>query len=262
MRKKPSFSLSMSSALFIVSSLFALVATLFLTPIAVAAGSPVIFDFDTGTPSLILRQNTPLNQASGGLTANFSSVSDPNKFSVQSIQTNPNIQLSKFSGNYMYDNVPLVGDSIDIKFSVPLTSINFTFTTFEFHGPTGQEPSNMTLTAYLDSNASLTTWLNSTYLPPVGSAIARGVWPINDTYPQGTLLFNSSQQFNLVRIQLPYQGPTGAVGFAFDNVIATPFNVIPEFSPAIMLSLLIAGTFLGLMFARKRTPKTSAITLL
>ncbi len=234
--------------------------TSFLTAVAFAAGSPVIFDFDTSTPSLILRQNTPLSQTSGGVTANFTSISDPNKFSVQNIQTNPNIQLSQFSGKYMYDNVPLTGDSVDVKFSVPLTSINFTFATFEFHGPTGQEPSNMTLTAYLDSNASLVTWLNSTYLPPVGSAIARGVWPVNDTYPQGTLLFNSTQQFTLVRIQLPYQGPTGAVGFAFDNVIATPFNVVPEFSPAVMFSLLLAGTVVAAILARKRNAKASIFT--
>ncbi len=260
MRNRRSYNRQIVLAMLVGCSII-LANSLLLTSVAVAAGSPVVFDFDTGTPSLILRQNTPLGQTSGGLTANFTSVSDPNKFSVQSVQTNPNIQLAQLPGKYMYDNVPLAGDSIDVKFSVPLTSINFTFATFEFHGPTGQEPSNMTLTAYLDSNASLTTWLNSTNLPPVGSAITHGVWPINDTYPQGTLLFNSTQQFNLVRIQCPYQGPTGAVGFALDNVIATPFNVIPEFPPGIMLSLLVSGTFVAVIIARKRAPKTSTFTM-
>ena len=260
MRKKYRSLLSMFSTLFAVCLLLVLAIALALTPIALAAASSVTFDFDTGTPALILRQNTPMNQTSGGMTAYFRSISDPNKFSVQSILTNPNIQLSQFSGYYMYDNSPLAGDSIDIKFSVSLSDVNFTFATFEFHGPPGQEPSNMTLTAYLDSNASLLPWLNSTYLPPVGSAIARGVWPTNDTYPQGTLLFNSSQPFNLVRIQFPYQGPNVSVGFAFDNVIATPFNVIPEFSPAIMLSLLISSTALLVLVAKKRVFKTSVET--
>ncbi len=250
--------LRLLSTAFAIGLLLVLSTGLICAPqFAFAAASPVTFDFDTGTPSLILRQNTPLSQTSGGMTAYFTSVSDPNKYSVQSIFTNPNIQLSRFSGNYLYDNSPLVGDSMDIKFNASLSSINFTFATFEFHGPTGQAPSNITLTAYLDSNASLLPWLNSTFLPPVGNMSVHGVWMSNDTYPQGTMLFNSTQPFNLVRIQLPYQGPEGAVGFAIDNVIATSFNIVPEFSPAVMLTVLVATTvLLGLVskgqFMRKR----------
>jgi hypothetical protein len=226
---------------------------------AFAAVSPVTFDFDTGTPSLIPRQNTPLNQTSGGMTARFTSVSDPNKFSVQSILTNPNIQLSRFSGNYLYDNSPFAGDSMDIKFSVPLSAVNFTFATFEFHGPTGQAPSNITLTAYLDSNVSLTPWLNSTYLAPVGNMSVHGDWFSSDTYPQGTMLFNITQPFNLVRIQLPYQGPEGAVGFALDNVVAVDFSAVPEFSPVVMLMLLVVNTVVLVVIARKRGFRLSAV---
>ena len=262
MRKKHRSSLSVFSTLFAVCLLLVLAAALAFTPIAFAAASTVTFDFDTGAPTLVPRQNTPVNQTFGGMTAYFSSISGPNKFSVQNILTNPNIQLSQLQGMYMYDNTPSTGDSVDIKFSVPLSSINFTFATFEFHGPVGQDPSNMTLTAYLDSNASLLPWLNSTYLPPVGSVIARGVWPTNDSYPQGTLLFNSTQQFNLVRIQLPYQGPNGAVGFAFDNVIATTLNEIPEFTPAIVLTLLIANTALVMLIAKKKGFKTKVATII
>ncbi len=249
------------SLLRLLSTVLAIVLLLVLSTVlicgprfAFAATSPVTFDFDTSTPALVIGQNTPLSQSSGGMTAYFTSVSDPNKFSVQSLFTNPNIQLSKFSGRYLYDNSPVYGDSIDIKFNSTLSSINFTFATFEFHGPTGQDPSNMTLTAYLDSNTSLVPWQNTTYLPPVGSIIGHGVWPINDTYPQGTLFFNSSQPFNLVRIQCPYQGMYTAVGFAVDNVVAVDFNIVPEFSLAIMFAVLISAAFLVLVAKKKIIP--------
>ena len=89
--------------------------------------------------------------------------------------------------------------------------------------------------------------------------IARGVWPTNDTYPEGVLTFNSTQQFNLVRIQLPYQGPNGAVGFALDTVVATAFNVIPEFSPALLLSLLLANTALVILIIKKKLLKPHSL---
>ncbi len=255
MRAKCGSLLRLISRILAIVSLLVLSSALILGPhFAFAATAPVTFDFDTGTPALVIGQNTPLSQSSGGMTAYFTSVSDPNKFSVQSLFTNPNIQLSKFSSRYLYDNSPVYGDSIDIKFNSTLTSINFTFATFEFHGPTGQDPSNMTLTAYLDSNTSLVPWQNTTYLPPVGSIIGHGVWPTNDTYPQGTLFFNSSQPFNLVRIQCPYQGMYTAVGFAIDNVVATDFNIIPEFSSTIMFALLMSAAFLVLVAKKKIIP--------
>ncbi len=64
---KGAFGLDMSifSKALTVCLVFVLAMTLLLTVVAFAAGSPVIFDFDTGTPSLTLRQNTPLGQTSG-----------------------------------------------------------------------------------------------------------------------------------------------------------------------------------------------------
>ena len=251
--------LRLLSTVFVIGLLLILSTALICAPrFAFAAVSPVTFDFDTGAPALVIGQNTPLSQSSGGITAYFTSVSDPNKFSVQSLFTNPNIQLSKFSGRYLYDNSPVYGDSIDIKFNLTLSSINFTFATFEFHGPTGQDPSNMTLIAYLDSNSTLVPWQNTTYLAPVGSMITHGVWPTNDTYPQGTLFFNSSQPFNLVRIQCPYQGVYTAVGFAIDNVVATDFNIVPEFSPTIMFTVLLSAAFLVLVAKKKIIPMSVA----
>jgi len=169
----------------------------------------ITFDFDTGYPLLVETQNTPLNQTSGGVTARFSSPSDLTApaFSVQSYDTTF-FKLSQFSGKWLYDNKPSM-DPLDIMFSQPLTSISLTFATFEYHGGPGTEPTNITLTAYM----------NSVDTTPVGWATARGTFS-NSLYPQGVLSFNSGgQPFNLVRIEIPYQGPKAATAFFVDNVI-------------------------------------------
>lgn len=166
------------------------------------------FDFDTCFPLLGETQNTPLNQTSSGVTACFSSPSDSAlapAFSVQSYDTTF-IELSQFSGKYLYDNKPS-RDCLDIVFSQQLTSISLTFATVEHH----TEPSNITLTAYM----------NSTDTTPAGLTTARGTFS-NGLYPQGALSFNSGDQpFNLVRIEIPYQGPQGATNFFVDNIVVT-----------------------------------------
>jgi len=168
----------------------------------------VTFDFDTGFPLLAETQNTPLNQTSNGITAYFSSPSDTSvapAFSVQSYGTTFT-KLSQFSGKYLYDNKPS-RDSLDIMFSQQLTSITLTFATVEYH----TEASNITLTAYM----------NSIDTTPVGWTTSRGTFS-NALYPQGMLSFNSGgQPFNLVRIEIPYQGPSGATNFFVDNIIVT-----------------------------------------
>jgi len=191
---------------------------------AFAANATIIaFDFDAGIPTLIEGQNTPLDQTLQGVTAHFSSPSDPNAFSIQSYTTTF-FKLSEFVGKYLYDNKPF-RDSLDIAFSRTLKDITLTFATVEYHGGPGIEPSNITLTAYMNSTAN----------NPVGSVIARATWPSGNTFPQGTLSFSSKgQPFNLVRVQLPYGGPEGAMDFLIDNVVITlaaspPTNTIPEF---------------------------------
>ena len=156
-------------------------------------------------------QNTPFNQTSSGVTARFNSPSDrvSPAFSVQSYVTTF-LDLSQFSGKWLYDNKPSV-DSLEIAFSQPLASINLTFATVEYHGGPGTEPSNVSLTAYM----------NSIDTPPVGWTTARGTFS-NDPYPQGTLSFNSSgHPFNRVKIEVLYQGPKGATDFFVDNIIVT-----------------------------------------
>jgi len=170
----------------------------------------VTFDFDTGSPFLIEGQNTPLNQTTNGLTAQFSSPSDPTNpaFSVQSYDTTF-MQLPQFSGRWLYDNKPTV-DVLDIFFSHELAGINFMFVTLEYHGGSTVQPTEIKLTAYM----------NSTDTSPVGSVTARGAFSTG-LYPQGTLSFTSDiQPFNLVRIQIPYV-PQGATDFFVDNIIVT-----------------------------------------
>jgi hypothetical protein len=172
----------------------------------------ITFDFDTGSPILAETQNTPLNQTSNGVTALFSSPSDiaSPAFSVQSYDTTF-VRLPQFSGKWLYDNKPAM-DSLDIMFSQQLTSITLTFATVEYHGGPETQPSNITLTAYMNS-------INST---PVGLATTRGTFA-DSPYPQGTLSLNSGgQPFNLVRIEILYQGPEGAMDFFVDNITIKP----------------------------------------
>lgn len=146
----------------------------------------------------------------------------------------------------MYDNNPL-RNSLDIKFNQHLTNISLTFATFEYHGGPGVEPSNITLTAYMDSTATI----------PIGSAIARGTWPSGDSYPQGTLTFSlGDQAFNLVRIELPYQGPNGAVDFLVDNIKVTEAPIIAEFPTSMVLPLYIVVITLAVSLAKRKLPKT------
>jgi len=186
-----------------VGYIFSLVST---TPFSTEP--TITFDFDTGDPLLAETQNTPLNQTSNGITAYFSSPSDTAvapAFSVQSYDTTF-INLSQFSGKYLYDNKPS-RDSLEIVFSRQLTSIKLTFATVEY----ATEPSNITLTVYL----------NSVDTSPVGSMTARGTYQTG-LYPQGTLSFNSGgKPFNLVRIEIPFQGAEGATNFFVDNIVIT-----------------------------------------
>lgn len=168
----------------------------------------ITFNFDKGSPVLVETQNTPFNQTVGNLTAFFSSPSDKSRaaFSIQSYSTTF-VSLSKFSGKWLYDNQP-VSDILEISFSQPLASLSFTFATVEYHGGAGTQPSNITLTAYMDS----------TNTNPIGQVSANGDFS-NDPYPQGKLSLDSANKpFNIVRIEVPYQGANGAKDFYIDNI--------------------------------------------
>jgi hypothetical protein len=171
-----------------------------------AKAQPVAFDFDTGAPGLSIGQNTPFDQTAGGITAHFSSPTDP-AFSIQS-DASTLWHMSQFSGHYLYDNNQNP-NALDIKFSRPLTSITFTFATADFQQV--EVPTTIQAVAYMDSKTTL-----------VGATTAHGTYA-TDTMPMGTLTFNapSGHSFNLVEISIPPQA-LAAAAFFVDNVIATP----------------------------------------
>jgi len=171
--------------------------------------STVIFDFDTGVTAVPTGSNSPFSQSSGGLTAHFSSPSDPAAFSIQNHDTTF-FTLSQFSGNYLYQNKSF-RTHLHITFSQPLTKISLTFVTTDYHG-VGEvdEPTAIKLTAYM----------NTIETASVGSAVARGNFS-DDAFPKGRLSFDSvGYPFNLVVIELLYQ-PMGGTSFFIDNILVT-----------------------------------------
>jgi hypothetical protein len=171
----------------------------------------VNFDFDTASPVGSPSMNTPLSQTNGGITAQFSSPSDPAAFSIQNSDTTL-YKLSEFTGSYLSDNKP-TRDTLDIRFSASLTSLTFTFATFEYHGAQTSQPSYILMTSYLDSTSNL-----------IGSTTARGTWPSGgNAFPQGTLTYTSTNPFNFIRIELPFQSQQGSVDYLIDTIIVTTY---------------------------------------
>lgn len=183
-------------------------------PTTTTPATTISFDFDRGLPVLSVGQSMPFDQTSGGVTAHFTSPSDPAAFSVQSHDTTF-LMLPQFSGKYLYPS-RRSRTNLSISFSQPLNGITLTFATTDYHG-VGEvdEPTAVKLTAYTD-----TTTL-------VGTVTARGTFPTNYTFPQGTLSFDSgSQPFNLVVIELLVQR-LGGTNFLVDNIAVTTANPKP-----------------------------------
>lgn len=176
----------------------------------------VSFDFDTGLPALAVGQNTPFDQASDGVTAHFTSPSDPAAFSVQSNDTTF-LGLSQFFREYLYQN-KRSRTNLDISFSRQLNSITLTFATADYHGVGEvEEPTAVKLTAFANSSGTIS----------IGSATARGSFS-NNSFPQGTLSFNSGgQPFNRVVIELLVQ-PRGGTNFFVDNIAVTTASASPR----------------------------------
>lgn len=200
-----------------------------------ARAQTITLDFDTGTPVLTRGQSIPFDQTAGGLTARFSSPSG-SAFSIQS-DASTGFRLSQFSNNYLYQN-NINKNSLDIKFSGPVTAITLTFATADFQQV--EVPTTLQLTAYNDSAQT----------PAVGSATAHGRYG-SDTMPMGQLSFSSGQPFNLVEIAIPYQ-PLGASAFLVDNITVTPASSGPaslRFVPVtpcrVVDTRLAAGPFGG-----------------
>lgn len=173
-------------------------------PPATSITTAVAFDFDTGSPQLVATQVTPFDQTVKGLTASFSSPSDPSAFSVRSNDAeSPN--LSQFSGKYVYDNKPS-RDILDVHFSGDVIAVEFAFATIEKLSEGVTIPSDVLITAYKNNNL-------------VGSNRTYGSFS-SDSYPQGKLFFTAGLPFNWVRISIPSQ-TSGTNDFLVDNIIVT-----------------------------------------
>lgn len=228
------------------------------TRLTAQAASDITFDFDTGTPDLgEWHHSTPFNQTSGGVTASFSSSPDPTNFRifVAALDSYP----PQFSGNYLTATLeadyskPFIGfyvrNTLSIEFSQQLTSISLTFATAD-DSRYQEVPSNITLTAYLNSNAT----------PPVGSVTTNGTF-VDGGGPARTLSFTSNgQPFDLVKIVVPYQptrGPnqlSGVTVFSVDNITVTTADVVPELSNIALFGLGALSLALALLIrSRRRT---------
>ena len=171
----------------------------------------IVFDFDTGSPILTANQITPFSQTSKGLTANFSSPSDPAAFSVKNTGTE-SFKLSQFSGKYIYDNNPS-RDILDVKFSSEIAAIYFTFATVEYQSETITLPSDILVTAYRNNNLA-------------GSNTTYGTFS-SDSFPQGVLTFNSGTLFNWIRISIPSQ-TSETTDFLVDDITILMFSKPPS----------------------------------
>ena len=180
------------------------------------------FDFDTAAPLLTVGQTTPLDQTSGGLTAHFSSTNDP----VFSVQTDASTMwiLPLFSGNYLSPDISQ--SMMQIQFSQPVSSIALTFATLDLQDVVA--PTTLQLTVYETSAAA----------PPVGSASAQGIFDPIASFPMGTLNFNSTTPFQVVRIALA-PTPGSATDFSVDNVTVTTIptlQILPTSTNTVLVS--------------------------
>ncbi len=190
--------------MFRASRSFCFVAALGACLVYSAAAQTVRFDFDTGSPVLVDRQNLPVAQTAGGITAVFNSPVR-SAFSIQSDATT-GWHMSQFSGHYVYANLP--NAALDITFTQPVTAITFTFATADFQQ--NEVPTTLQVAAYMNAKTN-----------PVGAATGHGTYG-TDTMPMGTLTFTSNgQPFTLVEITIP-PAPLAAGAFFVDNVVVTP----------------------------------------
>ncbi len=156
----------------------------------------VMFDFDSGSPALIISQATPFDQTAKGLTAHFSS---PGAFSIQNDATT-GLALSQFSRNYLYPKGS--GGVVEIEFSQPVFGLTLSFATLDYQDIVA--PSMVRLTAYQ----------KSTNAPAVGTVSGQGDYNPGDPMPMGALTLRGSAPFDLVRIEIP----GGLTAFALDNL--------------------------------------------
>jgi hypothetical protein len=167
------------------------------------AQAGVVFTFDTDT----LGSTTTFTDTVGGLSATFSSPSDPGGFTIY-----PNVSVSPtFTGNNLLDLGPPGNLPLTIAFNGPIFNISLLFATIE------------AAPLELDAFDGATQ---------VGTISATGTVPDGFDFPTGTITFGGVA-FDRVVLS------STASNFAIDDVDATQ---TPEAS-----SLLSVGLGLGLL---------------
>ncbi len=164
------------------------------------------FDFDTGAPALALHSAVPFNQTVGGLTASFTS---PNA-QPPTVETAASMGyvLSKFSGNFIAPSAA-ADTVVEVHFDMPVSGVAFDFATVE--DPNVAVGSNIHLVATDTTGTAPVT---------VGSALAHGSTVAGDSFPSGTLTFNSATPFDTIRIELA-AFPNGAQKLLVDNLVVS-----------------------------------------
>jgi uncharacterized repeat protein (TIGR02543 family) len=167
----------------------------------------VHFNFDSGIPLLPLHTAMPFTQTVAGLTASFSS---PNA-TPPTIETEASTGhvISKFAAHFVAPSAN--SDTVmQVGFDQAISGVAFNFATVEDPG------------VAVGSNIRLVAIDNSSGAPvEVGSALAHGSTVAGDSFPTGTLTFNSGVAFDTIRIELA-AFPNGAPKFMIDNLIASP----------------------------------------
>jgi hypothetical protein len=150
-----------------------------------AQAGVIVFDFDGDT----VGTTTTFTDTVNGLSATFSSPSDPGGFVIQ-----PTI-FQALNGNVLGDPGPAGANGIplDISFSSPLAAISLVFATADFGTP---------------SPFTLTTFNGGTQ---VGMTSSAGFVPPGFTFPEGEIAFEGAA-FNRVELA------TTAPDFAIDQV--------------------------------------------
>ena len=163
--------------------------------------------FDTAAPALALHTALPITQTVAGLTATFTSP-DATPPTIETVASKGYV-LSKFAGHFVAPSIE-TDNMIEVHFDAPISGVVFDFATVE--DPGVAVGSNLHLIAKDTTGAAPVI---------VGSSLAHGTTAPGDSFPTGTLTFNSAVPFDTIRIELA-AFPTGAQKLLIDNLSVSP----------------------------------------
>jgi len=197
----------------------------------------IMFDFDAGLPTLLENVLLPLDQNAGGVTAHLES---PNGSFYVTTPAKWQWHMSNMTNHFLYPVTQATTNLIlEIKFSENLTNISFQYETYQI--PPIENPTAIRLEAYSNSvNGALIGWTTNkgVYGGPSGL----------DTFPVGSVTYNSTKPFNVVRIWIPNEVPPDPTGQAYEfliDSIAVQRAGGPSCTITVTNSLPGAGTVTG-----------------